>query len=283
MKKGIGFFPVLCTQSTAEEVLEAEFGAVSTALIVALYRKIYGENGFYCEFSWQVQKLMAAKMGMKSEEFEGFLKMAFELELFDRGMYEAHGILTSAAIQEHFFYAVSRRKPFEFKREYLLLRDDQLPAFLQLEQKAQNQDVDRNQENVSRNQENADRNEENDDRIKQTKQYETKQDDTKQNETKQNETIKIKTMQDKKPENTLPTYPQEVREDEEAYFGTYANVRLRFGEFKALVQRYGEYAVDRYIERLSSYMESKDRDYPDHANTLLDWMEKDRVKPINGR
>ncbi len=281
MKKGIGFFPVSCTQSTAEEVLEAEFGAVSTALILALYRKIYGENGFYCEFSWQVQKVIAGKMGMKSEEFECFLQMAFELELFDRNMYETYSILTSTAIQEHFFYAVSRRKPFEFKREYLLLRDDQLPAFLQLEQKEQNHDVDRNQENASRNQENVDRNEENVDRIKQTKQYKTKQDDTKQDDTRQDDTRKINTTQNT--DNTLPTYPQEPGEDEEAYFGSYGNVRLRFGEYKTLVQRYGEFAVDRYIERLSTYMGTKDRDYPDHANTLLDWMEQDKIKTVNGR
>lgn len=65
MKKGIGFFPMSCTQSTAEEVLEAEFGAPATALILTLYRKIYGENGFYGEFPRPMQRVIARRLGIE--------------------------------------------------------------------------------------------------------------------------------------------------------------------------------------------------------------------------
>lgn len=303
MKKGISFFPMSCTQSTAEEVLEAEFGAPATALILTLYRKIYGENGFYCDFSWQMQRVLARKLGIEQDRAYEIIKTALALGLFDQTMYDQYEILTSMEIQEHYFYAVTRRKCFEFERKYLLLRDDQLPKMLQLHPREDTQhtddpwdthpenadilqaNVDIPQAEVTLNEKNADivttesqKCQHDADSMQQTKQYNTIQNDTKQDETTVNETTQNETTQ-----QTIPTHPQELQEDDEGYFGSYANVRLRFCEFKTLVQRYGEFAVDRYIERLSTYMATKHREYRDHANTLLDWMEQDGVKTLNGR
>lgn len=319
MKKGIGFFPMSCTPSTAEEVLEADFGAPATALLLTLYRKIYGEHGFYGEFPRPVQRVLAHRLSIELSLFDQIIQTAIDVGLFDREMYEQYDILTSVEIQEHFFYAVARRKKFDFERKYLLLSDEKLPKFLQLHPNTAadaasdttQENVDNTQTDVCKNDDPVDNvqtdactNDENADnssaqpnssphhvsKTEQTKRYNTTRHDKKRHDSTQNDTIQFDTIQDRHKrkeakqeqftQEQLPTHPLEPREDDDGYFGSFANVHLHFGEYKTLVQRYGEYAVDRYIERLSTYMGTKDRDYPNHANTLLEWMEQDKVKVI---
>ena len=64
-----------------------------------------------------------------------------------------------------------------------------------------------------------------------------------------------------------------------AAYGRYKNVSLTPSEYESLKNEYPIYA-DKYIERLSEYMETKGKSYSNHYATILSWLRKD-IKPTN--
>ena len=70
----------------------------------------------------------------------------------------------------------------------------------------------------------------------------------------------------------------EIDSDREIY-GRYKNVSLTPSEYESLKNEYPVY-VDKYIERLSEYMESKGKFYQNHYATILNWLNKD-IKTSN--
>ena len=70
----------------------------------------------------------------------------------------------------------------------------------------------------------------------------------------------------------------EIDSDREIY-GRYKNVSLTPSEYESLKNEYPVYA-DKYIERLSEYMETKGKSYSNHYVTILSWLKQD-IKPTN--
>ena len=70
----------------------------------------------------------------------------------------------------------------------------------------------------------------------------------------------------------------DIDSDREIY-GRYKNVSLTPSEYESLKNEYPVYA-DRYIERLSEYMETKGKSYSNHYVTILSWLKQD-IKPTN--
>ncbi len=70
----------------------------------------------------------------------------------------------------------------------------------------------------------------------------------------------------------------EIDSDREIY-GRYKNVSLTPSEYESLKNEYPAYA-DKYIEKLSEYMETKGKSYSNHYATILSWLKQD-VKPTN--
>lgn len=70
----------------------------------------------------------------------------------------------------------------------------------------------------------------------------------------------------------------EIDSDREIY-GRYKNVSLTPSEYESLKNEYPIYA-DKYIERLSEYMETKGKSYSNHYATILSWLKQD-IKPTN--
>ena len=70
----------------------------------------------------------------------------------------------------------------------------------------------------------------------------------------------------------------EIDSDREIY-GRYKNVSLTPSEYESLKNEYPVYA-DKYIEKLSEYMETKGKSYSNHYATILSWLKQD-VKPTN--
>ena len=70
----------------------------------------------------------------------------------------------------------------------------------------------------------------------------------------------------------------EIDSDREIY-GRYKNVSLTPSEYESLKNEYPIYA-DKYIERLSEYMETKGKSYSNHYATILSWLKKD-IKTTN--
>ena len=70
----------------------------------------------------------------------------------------------------------------------------------------------------------------------------------------------------------------EIDSDREIY-GRYKNVSLTPSEYESLKNEYPLYA-DKYIEKLSEYMETKGKFYSNHYATILSWLKQD-IKPTN--
>ena len=70
----------------------------------------------------------------------------------------------------------------------------------------------------------------------------------------------------------------EIDSDREIY-GRYKNVSLTPSEYESLKNEFPIYA-DKYIKRLSEYMETKGKFYNNHYATILSWLKQD-IKPTN--
>ena len=70
----------------------------------------------------------------------------------------------------------------------------------------------------------------------------------------------------------------EIDSDREIY-GRYKNVSLTPSEYESLKNEFPIYA-DKYIERLSEYMETKGKSYSNHYAIILSWLKQD-IKSTN--
>ncbi len=68
---------------------------------------------------------------------------------------------------------------------------------------------------------------------------------------------------------------QNKKEMNKEKFGEFSNVLLSEQEFEKLKLRFGE-SANKYIERLSNYIESRGKRYKSHYATILTWAEKDK-------
>ena len=144
-KSGIDYFPLDVHLDDKFKLIEAEFGLTGFAVIVKLYQRIYGERGYYCEWTNEVALLFAREVGVGGNVVSQIVSAAVKRGIFDKDMYDKYGILTSKGIQSRYFEAVSRRVNVSVENAYLLVCH--APA---------RKSVNISGKNVCRNEENAD-------------------------------------------------------------------------------------------------------------------------------
>lgn len=120
LKQGIDYFPLDVVLDTKMQLIEAEFGLEGFALVVKLLQKIYGEQGYYCEWTDEVTLLFASKNGKGVNVVSELIKGCLRRGIFDEGMYKTYGILTSRGIQKRYREA-KRGDISKIRPEYLLL------------------------------------------------------------------------------------------------------------------------------------------------------------------
>ena len=126
MNNGINYFPLNVHLDDKFELIEAEFGLKGFAIVVKLFQKIYGQQGYYCEWTEDVALLFGKNVGLGGDAVSGIVRAAIKRGIFDSELYDKYQILTSRGIQERYFEAVSRRKEVEVRKEYLLIKVDQI-------------------------------------------------------------------------------------------------------------------------------------------------------------
>lgn len=126
MNNGINYFPLNVHLDDKFELIEAEFGLKGFAIVVKLFQKIYGQQGYYCEWTEDVALLFGKNVGLGGDAVSEIVRAAIKRGIFDSELYDKYQILTSRGIQERYFEAVSRRKEVEVKKEYLLIKVDQI-------------------------------------------------------------------------------------------------------------------------------------------------------------
>ena len=126
MNNGINYFPLNVHLDDKFELIEAEFGLKGFAIVVKLFQKIYGQQGYYCEWTEDVALLFGKTVGLGGDAVSEIVRAAIKRGIFDSELYDKYQILTSRGIQERYFEAVSRRKEVEVRKEYLLIKVDQI-------------------------------------------------------------------------------------------------------------------------------------------------------------
>lgn len=148
-KEGIDFFPLNCQMDEKIELVEAQYGLKGFAVVVKLLQRIYGEHGYYCEWNDDIAFLFARQNGLSNGEAPNNLicdivSASIRRGIFDKGLFDKYGILTSKGIQKRYLEATSRRTEVTLKKEYLLLSADNFKG-----------NVNIFSENVCKNQKNA--------------------------------------------------------------------------------------------------------------------------------
>jgi hypothetical protein len=129
LKQGLDYFPLDTALDTKFDLIEAEYGLTGFAVVVKLYQHIYGELGYYCEWTKEVALLFSRKIGEGYNVVSQIVEASVKRDIFDKEMYDKYRILTSRGIQERYFEAVSRRLQKNVKAEYLLVKLAQKQGF----------------------------------------------------------------------------------------------------------------------------------------------------------
>lgn len=150
IKAGLDYFELDCHMEEKVRLIQAEYGLKGFAVVVKLYQKIYGGNGYYCEWNEDVLLLFMSENGLSSDSknlISAIVAACIRRNIFSEELFHKFGILTSLGIQKRYMNATSRREKVEVKKEYLLLSDVKNNQNVVIN----SINVDRNQENVCRN------------------------------------------------------------------------------------------------------------------------------------
>lgn len=120
-KNRLDWFKLDCQCDDKIELIEAEFGLKGFAIVIKLYQKIYGGEGYYCKWDADVAMLFARKIGAGDNVVSEVIKKSIQRGIFDKDMFEKQGILTSHGIQKRYYECTERRKFSTIRPEYLLL------------------------------------------------------------------------------------------------------------------------------------------------------------------
>lgn len=124
MNSGIPFVPLDVALDDKFALIEAEFGLKGFAVIVKIFQKIYGFQGYYCEWTNDVALLFAKDNCINSNAVSEIVKTAIKRGIFDSRLFEEYQILTSHGIQKRYLKAAERKARIELRKEYLLVKVD---------------------------------------------------------------------------------------------------------------------------------------------------------------
>ena len=129
-KRGLDYFPldVGFLRDRKVKLLRAEFGASSVVFVLYVFCKVFEEEGYFC--TWDNDELLIASDELKekpaylSEVLSGCLKRS----IFDEGVFQMFGVLTSAGIQRRYLAGCEKRDDITLFREYLLIEKKEIQA-----------------------------------------------------------------------------------------------------------------------------------------------------------
>lgn len=125
-KDGLDYFELDCHLDTKTRLIQVEFGLSGFAIIVLLYQKIYGEQGYYTEWNEDELLLFMSDNGIACERknfINEVVSACIRRDIFSKDIFEKYGVLTSHGIQKRYLRAVAKRENKNLKKEYLLLGD----------------------------------------------------------------------------------------------------------------------------------------------------------------
>ena len=160
-KVGLDYFELDCHMDEKVRLIQAEYGLKGFAVFVRLLQEIYGECGYYCEWTQDRELLFASENGLNSGSRQllgDIVSACIRRNIFSERLFKEYGILTSSGVQKQYLKATVKREVVELKKEYLLIS------------------VPQNRKNVVINSISSDRNSINDGRNSQSREEKSKED-----------------------------------------------------------------------------------------------------------
>lgn len=127
MGAGIPYVPLDVKLDTKFALIEAEFGIKGFGVIVKILQEIYGEEGYYIEWTNEVELLFAQKNGLGGGFVSEIVQASIKRGIFDKRIFDKYGVLTSHGIQERYMKGTRRRLNIKLKSNYLLLSAAEIP------------------------------------------------------------------------------------------------------------------------------------------------------------
>ncbi|MBR5152171.1 MAG: DUF4373 domain-containing protein [Clostridia bacterium] len=120
-KQGIDYFPMDVQDDINIQLFRADTGMIGFAILVKLWQKIYGENGYFCRFDEDVLVLFANEHHLTPTQVKKAIDSALSRGIFDKTLYENEQILTSLDVQERFLSATKKRVSPQISDAYSLV------------------------------------------------------------------------------------------------------------------------------------------------------------------
>ena len=123
-KVGLDYFELDCHMDEKVRLVQAEYGLKGFAVFVKLLQEIYGEYGYYCEWTQDRELLFASENGLISGSLQllrDIVSACIRRNIFSERLFKEYGILTSVGIQKQYLKATVKREVVDLKKEYLLI------------------------------------------------------------------------------------------------------------------------------------------------------------------
>ena len=123
-KVGLDYFELDCQMEEKVRLIQAEYGLKGFAVFVRLLQKIYGEHGYYCEWTQDSELLFMSENGLNSGSLQllrNIVSACIRRNIFSDRLLKEYGILTSCGIQKRYLKATAKREVVNLKKEYLLI------------------------------------------------------------------------------------------------------------------------------------------------------------------
>lgn len=124
-KRGLDYFPMDCIQDDNLTFIEAKHGIEGFGILVKIWQKIYRHDGYYMRWNEQNMYLFAREIAVNMDVISSVVNTCLlpNIAIFNEGMLEKYGILTSTGIQKRWVSIVksSKRKDVEIEAKYDLL------------------------------------------------------------------------------------------------------------------------------------------------------------------
>lgn len=227
-----------------DKLLDAQ-GACGFLVYFYLCQKAFGSKGYYYLWSFDDAATTSRKIGggVGSETVKNTVNLCFQIGLFDKNLFDGHGILTSRGIQKRFFLVAKDRKCKTIKKEFWLLTEEESVGL----------DFCGSKSNYQPSKSNYAPSKLNYHTLK-----ESKVNDSKLNKSKAKEI---------KAEEPIPPPPPSL-------FGIHKNVLLSDEEYENIIKFMGTITAKNRIDKFSNYIYGSKAKYDNHYSSILKfWIE----------
>lgn len=126
LKDGIGYFPLDVDYLNDKKVrlVKTEFGPMGVIVFLQVLAEIYKNNGYYMVWDSREDSLLMADSigcGCTADRVAEIVQGCVRRSIFDSGVSNVFGVLTSPGIQRRYLRAVAERSNIYLIKEYCLL------------------------------------------------------------------------------------------------------------------------------------------------------------------